>query len=917
MTKVFRLLLCGSLLATGLCLANDAPPASSAAENDEPEEMVVTPSPSEDPRLAPYWRAVKLLDSTKPEEQAAGRTALQSVADSELTHAQVLLASFHFTGAYGFKEDRRKAANLMQLAAARGNGFARVSLGVCHLSGIGVRRSKKLATDWLQAALAPDADFTVPVPPAELAATAPVSSVVGDQMRDPANVARATAEFFLGTLATDAKNFAAAQTHYLAAANAGPGGRDGLYPAALLAAVNYAFGSGVPRDATKASELLATARRLSARASVTVVHNYSTLKSVDDFAVADLEIYAEEQAENQQQLMQLGIAAQLADKKSKEYNPAEAVRWYEIAAESDQVWAMNALGLLLSRTDSPVHDPARAFHWFERAGGGEKPKNTFATMNLAICLQHGIGTAPDPAKAAALFARYRTEQYLGYLGANGRAPDKVCSDEDVVALLRAAVKKKDHYAEFFLGQRYFYGLGVEQDVMDALHLLKRAAKANVPEALLFMGNIYDQFPGLMDVSPPQSDIRALDLYKRASEAGLAEASACYAYLAANGRGMSLNPDLAEAYYRTALKQEPEHARAHNNLGSHHEAKLEQAVLAQDEASARVLREKMLTHFAKAAELGFGPAALNLGRIYHAGRLVPQDFEKAYSYFDRASELGVKTAHFHLGEMHAAGEGLPVTPTEAAYHYRLAALEGHALALRRLIDYYLTGQATGVDLDRGSFWIRYSMRRFYEPDLYRVFCDILIRKGEYSTLFPLLRDLTKTSDVALVSYAHAKLAVLYRDGLGVKPSARRAKKHAELAARGISSEELVRLAMGLLEQKKLAEGVALMRQAADRASNAKFYLAQMFYFGTNVEKDEAQALELFRAAAKENQSDAQYFLAALTYNGAAGAPTMDEALELARQAERNGHAKAAELRPKLEARRGKAAPTAPVPEEPKN
>ncbi len=910
MNSVMRFPLVVLLLLAALARLTGAPPLEPVDESDEADEALPAAPARADPRLDQYWEAVRLLERPGSADQAAGRRALQAAADRELTHAQVLLAGFHFTGSYGFKRDLRKAANLMQLAAARGNGFARVSLGVCHLQGIGVSRSDKLAAEWLQAALAADADFERPVAPADVAAAVTgTARVIGDQTRDPANVARATAQFLLGALAAKAKNRSAAHAYYLAAANAGPAGRDGLYPAAIAAALNYAFGQGVPRDAAKANELLATARRLSARAGVTVVHNYSTLKLVDDFAVADLELEAESQAEQQQQGLQLAIANALADRKSKDYNPAEAVRWYEIAAESNQTWAMFALGILHSRPGTPVHDPARAFHWFERAGGGEKTKHVFATMNLAICLQHGLGTAADPARAAALFQRHRSTHYLGHLGANGRAPAKVCTDEDVLDLIKRDAKKKEPHAEYFLGLRHLEGLGVDRDLRTAVRLLERATKAGVPEAMLSLGNIHENagLALLLGLKDPRA--RAHELYQRASDAGLAEASASFAYLAGGDLATPPGREIAEAYYLRALTQDPEHTRAHNNLAAIYKLRLAEALKDGESADTAAWREKMLVSFQRAAELGFGLAAHNLGDLHREGKLVPADYEKAYEYYDRATALGHTAAHYALGQMHDAGQGVPITPMEAAYHYRLAALAGHRAALRRLVDYYLTGQVADVDLDRGVFWVRYAIMNFFEHSLGRVYCDLLMQKGDYATLLPILKDLTDSSDPALASYAHGKLSALYRDGLGVKPSARRARRHAELAEKKITVDRLIEMAMVLLGNQRMPEGVALMRQAAQRSAKAKFYLGQMFYFGTNVEKDPAQAVTLLRAAAKENHADAQYFLAALTYKEAEGAPSLAEALEFAAQSERGGRADAAALRRRLEARQ--AAATAPA------
>ena len=125
---------------------------------------------------------------------------------------------------------------------------------------------------------------------------------------------------------------------------------------------------------------------------VSLIHNYVSLKIVDEFAVADLEDEVTAAGAGTQSNVQYQIAQGLADKKSKDYNAAEAARWYELAAENGQTWAMVSLGLMYAQGELGQPDPVKAFQWFEKAGGGEKLKNVLGVANLGICLQQGYGT---------------------------------------------------------------------------------------------------------------------------------------------------------------------------------------------------------------------------------------------------------------------------------------------------------------------------------------------------------------------------------------------------------------------------------------------------------------------------------------------------------------------------------------------
>jgi TPR repeat protein len=126
------------------------------------------------------------------------------------------------------------------------------------------------------------------------------------------------------------------------------------------------------------------------------------------------------------------------------------------------------------------------------------------------------------------------------------------------------------------------------------------------------------------------------------------------------------------------------------------------------AEQLALLDKMLSHYEKAYSQEFSYAARSLGRLYLAGLLFERDYRKAYQYFEKAIEWGLPDEHATLAEMHELGQGVPVTYTEAAYHYRLAALEGRQSSLRCLINLYLSGKLGEIDLDRARFWLNRMM-----------------------------------------------------------------------------------------------------------------------------------------------------------------------------------------------------------------
>ncbi len=900
-----RILLAGTFsLAPLLAYASD--PVGKGEDADDTDEIIANPTASKsNPLTEKFWAAVKLLQSRQPADVASGRAALDALAAQEYPHAQYLLGTCLLSGSYGYKKDSGKAANYIRLAAERGNAFAIVSLGGCYASGTGVRKDEAKAATWLAAALAPSADYSQPAPPAspDPGVASSGSNVAGALGSDPVNEAKASAHFLLGQILGRKKSFAEAHEHMVAAATAGVASRSGIYPAAVQAALNFAFGQGTARDLAKANAMLDLSRKLTARLGVKLVHNYANLKIIDEFAVADLEESVDEAGNAVQRALQMHIANVLANKKSKDYNPAEAVKWYDLAATNNQAWAMVELAFIHVRGDLGKPDPAQAFAWFEKAGSGETPKHYLAAANLAICYANGYGTPRDTAKAEALFKQHRDVEFVCYLGSIGECPRAPVNYDQMFKLLEQRAKKKDPQAQYFLGMSYARGDNGTVDYDKAVSYFKKAAASNHGGALCELGVIAEYAPILIGrPAGPEPLEQAYDYYRRGSLAGNVQAMANCANMLATGTGVRADPEQAERLYLKCLELNPRHAQAHNNLAGLYATKLANAVEDKDVEAAERFKTLAFEHLEAALAGKYAYAARTLGRIYFDGTLAPRDYAKAYGYFEQAVEFGQPEAHFDLGVIHHHGLGVPVTYTEAAYHYRLAALEGNDEALRRLINFYLTGRGVSLDLDRAIFWLNLKLDRG-DLEVLPAIGDILYKKGDYATLIPILRRMIKLdAKPKLAGYAYYRLGLCYTHGLGVKANLKRAATYASEAVKRGNGEALFETAEKQFAAGNTAAGLESLKFAATSSKRAMFKLGQWYFRGENLPQDKDQGLDLIKNAALNNDTNALYFLAELTLQQEPGAPTLDQAIELAEQAEKIGHSKAAALLEKLEQRR---------------
>jgi len=901
------------------------------AAEDETSDTAITPTKKIDPGAVKFWQALTLLEQKDPKEPAKGREALQAAADLEYTHAQTLLAECLMTGQNGFPKDERKAANLYRLAAERGNAFAQVSLGQCLFFGTGISRNRKRAAEWLTAALDEKADYSRPTPPddylAEATKNLAKNTIVGGLDRDPVSDCQASAHYLLGGIAFFDNKPDLAQKHFVQAATAGIDGRSGIYPAAVQAALNYAFGQGTPRDITKANQMLEISRKLIVRTGVRMIHNYANLGLIDDLITEEIEDKISSQSDLFRFDVQFSIANSFTDKKSKDYNPSEAVKWFELAAENGNAWAMLNLAFLYSGDELGKPDPTQAFLWFEKLGGGDKPKHGLGTSNLAICLFNGFGTPKDTARAEELFKRHKNSDFVCYLGSIGKCPTTILTNAQRIKLIETWAKdRKDAHAAYFMGLRYKYGWDVPHDSQETFSWFKKAAQGGLDIAWTELGHCYEYRYDVPGRSMKKSWELALECYQKAVAADDPKAMVSLAELLITDSGITpagselkfrhdSSPSLiklykpgadylteAKALYLRCVQIDPKHAKAHERLGDIYRDELVYNNPPLTKSEFAEASRQMLVHYETASQLGNTSSTLNLGNIYWEGKTIPQDYRKAYYYFNQAADNSPVHCHYMLGLMHELGNGVPVTYNEAAYHYRIAALGNASIAIDRLANLYSSGLLGTIDLDKALFWLERLSTFGGDANAWANFADTLIRTKNYPAAIKLLNKLSQWSSEPMRGFAYDRLSTCYAEGLGVVRSQKKAMEFQKRALACGNGDALFVIAQKHFEEGNFKEAIAVFTKASATSASACFALGQLYYSGEQIPRDNAKAIQYIRKAADNNHTEALYFLAAFTYNRVPGAPGIDEAIRLAQQAEAAGHPQAAVLRQKLEKRR---------------
>lgn len=226
--------------------------------------------------------------------------------------------------------------------------------------------------------------------------------------------------------------------------------------------------------------------------------------------------------------------------------------------------------------------------------------------------------------------------------------------------------------------------------------------------------------------------KALEVLKKADEAGITEATFRLAALTSEGRLLPANPTEA------------------------------------------------LRLFQKAADAGHGMACNQLAGLYEEGKAVPKSLEKAYEWFRKGGELGLPMAQFNTGVCLENGQGTAKNPSEACVWYCRAAVGGYAPAQNRLALRYQEGQGVLRDPVAARAWLREAAQQGFEASILNYASMLADGQGGPRDL-PTALTLYKSQAAKNNPDALYGLAILLESGVGTEPDPVRALALHELAA----------------------------------------------------------------------------------------------------------------------------------------
>ncbi len=509
--------------------------------------------------------------------------------------------------------------------------------------------------------------------------------------------------------------------------------------------------------------------------SITALYEYArTVLGYPDPATAPLQKVALERLQGAAERGHVKAAVNLGDAllhgNGATPAPAEAVRWYEKAAEGGATIALLRLGDFYALRSDGLETP-RALEWYRKAAeansstamvrlgrmfsDGRGVPQDFALAATWLSRAAAAGSGPAMMELSALYSKVggpghfnlaREALERAVRAGDARAPIAlaklyVARGERLLAdaTLRRAAEGGNVEATLQLAETYL-STKVPDQIAQARHWLALAEKATagndelairvavlqlrdpntaqrgavVLEALSRKNNPVAMMAfaqALLQGTGVSSDgPRAEALLRRAIQMGYDPARFVLADAYREGKGLPRDPARAISLYREIYNDEPGDTKVLLALG---DAYVQSDGVARD--------RKLATQFyALAAQNGDPDGQLQLGMAYLYGGGVERDGAKSEQLLTQAGDANIMMARIELGNAKASGMGTAVDPEGAFASFLRAAEAGSPEAMIEVSRALRKGFGTQVDPVLAQTWLERAARIGSQDALYELY-----------------------------------------------------------------------------------------------------------------------------------------------------------------------------------------------------
>ena len=518
--------------------------------------------------------------------------------------------------------------------------------------------------------------------------------------------------------------------------------------------------------------------------------------------------------------------------------------YYKKAASQLELRAEYNLGLIYLQGQAGAVDYPTALAWLTHAAF---KGNAYAQYALAQILENGypnpaiVGEASIPADRTQAMAMYYLAAANHQAGAQYRLAELLVREPDVGltvvakqkrdALIRAlyegAVASGTQVARLPLA---FYTAEEANDTQRAaiFELVQQEAFNNNPVALLLLGLLYDRGIGCVASHP-----KAMIWYNKAPKSPSID-FILGTYLAI-GDGVSKDLARAQALLTTAT------------AAGFYYAPLNLAVLEQQQ------QLPFLDNLLRAHQSGNSKASLLLADYYLAHDNNPHQAKQAREIYQHLAEQGYADAQLKLAYLLEEGTGGTQNIPQALVWYEQAAKQEQPDAQYRLGRLHQMGLITGKpDYELAQKYYAQASARFAPAAIAAGFMHETVDDNYHQAL----RDYSQAAEMN-DAVAQFDLALMYEQGKGMAPDARRAETLYLAAANQGHVQAMVQLAglylSGALGARDESNALFWYQKAAEKQDRDALYQLGVLSTG-------AKAREFYQAATEQGHEKAMLALA---------------------------------------------------------
>ena len=395
----------------------------------------------------------------------------------------------------------------------------------------------------------------------------------------------------------------------------------------------------------------------------------------------------------------------------------KALHYYALAADQRSPAARNELALMYEQGKGVSADLNKARELFCLAAGAGDP---FGQRNLARFFLNGIATERDEQRAFELYlasakqGNQWSQFQVALMYSKGQAVTK--DSAEAAKWLQAAADQGHARAAFLLARRYFDGLGVEKDEEQGCYYLYEAANQDDLDAQGELANLFCLGEGGM----AKDESKAFDWARKAAEKGHVPSMVYVARALRDGAGVDRDPLAAvEWYEKIALLPEQSvseigqpdlYSIFSRTICLPDETNIELGAMYLSPTSNVINAKRGEEYLVRTwSEGGWGAAAIELGKAYLHGYVLPKSEIKAFEWFKRAYDSTVEVGtpdeevRGWLSYCYENGVGVSKDASKAFDIYKSEADRGEQWAQLKIALYFESGLGVTRDYMQAYFW----------------------------------------------------------------------------------------------------------------------------------------------------------------------------------------------------------------------